>query len=104
RTSPNYIVSSFDENIFDQGCTRIGGDRLEDALYDQAVRIIMETGIASTTSLQRRLKIGYPRAASLIDEMERQGVVSPQDGSKQRKILIGKGDFSSNQLKDTNDF
>ncbi|WP_108623769.1 FtsK/SpoIIIE family DNA translocase [Candidatus Similichlamydia epinepheli] len=104
RTSPNYIVSSFDEHISEHGGTRLGADRLEDVLYDQAVRIIIETGVASTTSLQRRLKIGYPRAASLIDEMERQGVVSQQDGSKQRKILIGKGDFTSHSLKDPDEF
>lgn len=58
-----------------------------DEIYDEAVRIVMEMGKASTSTLQRRLRIGYGRAARLIDIMERDGLVGPADGSKPREIL-----------------
>jgi DNA segregation ATPase FtsK/SpoIIIE, S-DNA-T family len=58
-----------------------------DALFDEAVRLVFEFGKASTSLLQRRLRIGYGRAAHLIDMMERDGLVGPADGSKPREIL-----------------
>ncbi len=58
-----------------------------DALYDDAVRLVFEFGKASTSLLQRRLRIGYGRAAHLIDMMHRDGLVGPADGSKPREIL-----------------
>jgi S-DNA-T family DNA segregation ATPase FtsK/SpoIIIE len=58
-----------------------------DALFDDAVRLVFEFGKASTSLLQRRLRIGYGRAAHLIDLMERDGLVGPADGSKPREIL-----------------
>ncbi len=58
-----------------------------DELFDDAVRLIFEFGKASTSLLQRRLRIGYGRAAHLIDLMERDGLVGPADGSKPREIL-----------------
>ena len=58
-----------------------------DALFDDAVRLVFEFGKASTSLLQRRLRIGYGRAAHLIDMMERDGLVGPADGSKPREIL-----------------
>ena len=57
-------------------------------MYDQARSIVTETNNASTTFLQRKLKIGYARAASLMDELEQKGVIGPQEGSKPRRILI----------------
>lgn len=57
------------------------------ALYEQAVKLVIETQAASASFLQRRLKIGYNRAARLIEEMESQGVVGPQEGAKRRKVL-----------------
>jgi S-DNA-T family DNA segregation ATPase FtsK/SpoIIIE len=59
----------------------------DDDLFDDAVRLIFEFGKASTSLLQRRLRIGYGRAAHLIDMMERDGLVGPADGSKPREIL-----------------
>jgi S-DNA-T family DNA segregation ATPase FtsK/SpoIIIE len=59
----------------------------DDALFDDAVRLVFEFGKASTSLLQRRLRIGYGRAAHLIDMMERDGLVGPADGSKPREIL-----------------
>jgi S-DNA-T family DNA segregation ATPase FtsK/SpoIIIE len=60
-----------------------------DEIYGEALRIILETGQASISYLQRRLKLGYSRAARLIDMMEYNGVVGPKDGSKNREILVG---------------
>ncbi|MBI4237427.1 MAG: DNA translocase FtsK [Deltaproteobacteria bacterium] len=59
-----------------------------DELYDQAVRLVTETGQASISMVQRRLRIGYNRAARLIERMEMEGVVGPSMGSKPREILV----------------
>jgi S-DNA-T family DNA segregation ATPase FtsK/SpoIIIE len=58
-----------------------------DEVYDEAVRIVVESGKASTSLLQRRLRLGYGRAARLIDMMEKDGIVSAPDGSKPREVL-----------------
>ncbi len=58
-----------------------------DAVYDEAVQLVVESGKASTSLLQRRLRLGYGRAARLIDMMERDGIVSAPDGSKPREVL-----------------
>jgi S-DNA-T family DNA segregation ATPase FtsK/SpoIIIE len=63
------------------------GDDSNDELFEDAVRLVMEFGKASTSLLQRRLRIGYGRAAHLIDMMERDGIVGPAEGSKPREIL-----------------
>jgi DNA segregation ATPase FtsK/SpoIIIE, S-DNA-T family len=65
----------------------MAGDDGNDELFEDAVRLILEFGKASTSLLQRRLRIGYGRAAHLIDMMERDGIVGPADGSKPREIL-----------------
>ncbi|MBQ4378279.1 MAG: DNA translocase FtsK [Treponema sp.] len=59
----------------------------EDPLYDQALQIVIQTGKASASYLQRRLKIGYNRAARLVEEMEERGIVGPANGSKPREII-----------------
>jgi len=63
------------------------GEGEQDEMYDQAVRVVTESGQASISYVQRRLKVGYNRAARMIEAMERAGVVGPPDGSKGRKIL-----------------
>ena len=63
------------------------GDNAHDELYQDAVRIVLEYGKASTSLLQRRLRIGYGRAAHLIDLMERDGIVGAADGPKPREVL-----------------
>ncbi len=68
------------------------GEMRRDEKYGEAVRIVIEMGRASTSVLQRRLRIGYGRAASIIDMMEREGIVGPEDGSKPRQVLV-KADF-----------
>ncbi len=84
----NYLIPSFDAfrptELLDKQESKTTG---KDALYDQALNIVLSTKNASTTYLQRKLKIGYARAASLIDELEENGVISAQDGSKPRRVL-----------------
>lgn len=70
----------------------MNGEMKRDEKYEEAVRIVIEMGRASTSVLQRRLRIGYGRAASIIDMMYREGIVGPEDGSKPRQVLV-KADF-----------
>jgi S-DNA-T family DNA segregation ATPase FtsK/SpoIIIE len=60
----------------------------KDELYDKAVELIISTGQASASYLQRKLRLGYARAARIIDQMEQEGIVGPSKGSKPREILI----------------
>jgi S-DNA-T family DNA segregation ATPase FtsK/SpoIIIE len=80
------------------------GDAVEfekDELYDEAARIVVGSGQASISYLQRRLRIGFSRAARLVDMMEADGLVSPAAGSKPREVLVDKGYFDEvdNQLR-----
>ena len=61
-----------------------------DPVLDEAIKVVVENGMASTSLLQRKLKLGYARAARIIDEMETRGIVGPYEGSKPRKVLITK--------------
>ncbi len=60
----------------------------EDPMIKEAIRVVVENGLASTSLLQRKLKLGYARAARIIDEMEQRGIVGGYEGSKPRKVLI----------------
>ncbi|WP_419803832.1 DNA translocase FtsK 4TM domain-containing protein [Terriglobus sp.] len=84
-------VEGFLEGPKDDKAGRDGADGSAeddgDELFDDAVRLVFEFGKASTSLLQRRLRIGYGRAAHLIDLMERDGLVGPADGSRPREIL-----------------
>lgn len=71
----------------------------EDELLPQAITLVVESGQASTSMLQRRLKLGYARAARLIDQMEQRGIVGPFEGSKPRKVLISRDDWKEMQLR-----
>jgi S-DNA-T family DNA segregation ATPase FtsK/SpoIIIE len=76
---------SRESTIFDSG-NMSDGD--QDSMFEEAREIVIKSGKASTSYLQRRLKIGYSRAARLIDELEEAGVVGPANGSKPREILV----------------
>ena len=81
-----FLESPRDEKGRDLDADPEDGDG-NDELFEDAVRLVLEFGKASTSLLQRRLRIGYGRAAHLIDMMERDGIVGPADGSKPREIL-----------------
>ncbi|MCC6806545.1 MAG: DNA translocase FtsK [Deltaproteobacteria bacterium] len=86
----------YDENILKpreseegDGTGAMGGeDEYEDELYDQAVAFVAEQRYASVSMIQRRMRIGYNRAARLIERMEKEGIVGPGDGAKPREVLI----------------
>ena len=87
---PEYI----DDEIFveddedEEGNVDLFGNNMdEDPLYDQALEIVVQSGKASASYIQRRLKIGYNRAARLVEEMEERGIVGPANGSKPREII-----------------
>jgi DNA segregation ATPase FtsK/SpoIIIE, S-DNA-T family len=62
-------------------------DGEQDPMYQDAVRVVLEMGKASTSTLQRRLRLGYGRAARILDMMQREGIIGPPDGSKPREVL-----------------
>ena len=70
-----------------------------DELFPAAVEVVLETGQASVSMLQRRLKLGYSRAARLVDQMEERGIVGPFEGSKPRQLLITKAQWQELQMK-----
>jgi len=92
QRKPVYTIEATD--ITTSGGNGAADDNgISDPIYEQAVRMIVTTGYASTSMIQRKFKIGYTRAARLVDAMEQQGIVGPLDGSKPREILINKEDL-----------
>ena len=89
----------------EKGAKGVGGSAPEDVddAYDEllpsAIEVVVETGMASVSMLQRRLKLGYSRAARLVDQMEEKGVVGPFEGSKPRQVLISKEQWQEMQYK-----
>ena len=73
------------ERFEDDSSDRAEGD---DELIDRAIDVVVELGQASTSSLQRKLKLGYARAARIMDELEEMGVIGSHEGAKPRKVLI----------------
>jgi S-DNA-T family DNA segregation ATPase FtsK/SpoIIIE len=86
---------SFDESITaDDKADKAGGIEYEkDELYDEAARMVVQSGQVSISSLQRKLRIGFSRAARLVDMMEADGIVSGASGSKPREVLVDRGYF-----------
>jgi len=83
-------VESDDATIPGAGDDELSPD--EDPLLEDAIRLVVEMGTASTSMLQRRLRLGYTRAGRLIDMLERRNVISGYEGSKPRQVLVGAGD------------
>ncbi len=96
---------SYNEEILKQQeeASRSSSYRLnkEDKMFKDAVRVILETGHASVSILQRRLGLGYTRAARLIDAMEEQGIVGGYRGSKPREILVDREEYLKKMNEDT---
>jgi DNA segregation ATPase FtsK/SpoIIIE, S-DNA-T family len=65
----------------------------EDPLLDKAIEVVVQAQTASVSLLQRRLRVGYTRAGRLIDMLERRGIISPYEGSKPRRVLVGEGEL-----------
>ena len=78
-----------------------GGGSGADDLFNQAVQTVIEYGSASVSVLQRRLGIGYPRAARLVDELEKKKIIGPFEGSKPRKILITETEWLEMQARNS---
>ncbi len=79
------------------------GEKADDPKYADAVRVAIEENRISTSLLQRKLEVGYSRAAKLIDRMQSEGIVSPPDGSKPRSILISKEEYFEKFLDNAED-
>ena len=92
QAAPSY-VEEFLQAPPSEDTDDIGGsaedatDGSKDDMYDEAVRVVVEMGKASTSILQRRLRLGYGRAARLLDIMEKDGIIGPPDGSRPREVL-----------------
>jgi len=72
-------------------------DSTEDPLFEQALSIVKQQGSASASMLQRRLRIGYNRAARLIEAMEDEGYIGPADGSRGRTVLVSDDDWDADE-------
>lgn len=91
-------VANYDESIVEEntpGADREGGsvDGELDETLKNAIRLSMEYDMMSTSMLQRRLKLGYPRAARIMDQLEDMGVVGAQEGSKGRPVILTREKF-----------
>ncbi len=96
----NEIKADYDENIISEIEKNVpvakgessGGGSIDscDEMVDKAIEILVDAGQASTSYLQRRLKLGYARAARIIDQLEEMGIVGPSEGSKPRAVLMSK--------------
>ena len=93
-SSSNYdesVIEEIERNASETQSPGEGGDSGDqeyDAMFPDAVEAVVDAGLASVSLLQRRLKLGYSRAARIVDEMESRGIVGPYEGSKPRKVLI----------------
>ncbi len=93
----------YDERIVDvlqrTGEMPWGESDEKDEMFEEAVKLILHTGQASASYLQRRLKLGYARASRLIDQMEQEGILGPSEGSKPREILVDVKSYMLNSAK-----
>lgn len=88
QSPTNYLIPSFDSfRSLDTGPDDDEEPKGKDLMYDQALTIVLASKSASTTYLQRKLKIGYARAASLMDELETNGIIGPQEGARPRRVI-----------------
>jgi DNA segregation ATPase FtsK/SpoIIIE, S-DNA-T family len=93
-----------EESIFSSISPQNGDlEDIDDPLYEDAVRLVLESGVASISMLQRRLKVGHSRASRLIDTMELSGIVGPHIGSKTREILVEPEEYLErlNEIRET---
>jgi len=91
QESPDYTMEPV--QVGEVGSSDALNDAVNDEVYEPAVRMVVMNGYASTSIIQRKFRIGYTRAARLVDAMEQQGIVGPPDGAKPREVLITKDDL-----------
>lgn len=84
--------AQYQEDMIPSEVDEVSIDQETDELYDEAVQLVTEMQTASVSMLQRRFRVGYSRAARIIDQMEQRGVVGPYEGSKPRHVLVPKQD------------
>jgi S-DNA-T family DNA segregation ATPase FtsK/SpoIIIE len=87
QSPTQYLIPSFDTYKAPIDFSAPAGTGSIDPLYEEVKKIVLETGNASTTFIQRKMKLGYARAASLMDQLEHNGVVGPSEGARPRKIF-----------------
>jgi S-DNA-T family DNA segregation ATPase FtsK/SpoIIIE len=90
NAGPDYNMEVMEETAAEEDNKH---DDYEDELLPDAIEVVIDAGQASISMIQRRLRVGYARAARLIDEMEKRGLISGFDGSKPRNVLISKEEF-----------
>lgn len=109
----NEITADYDENIIDEieknapvskTESTTGGGSIDstDEMLESAIQTLVEAGQASTSYLQRKLKLGYARAARIMDQLEEMGIVGEQEGSKPRKVLMTKEQWLESQVSKNN--
>ncbi len=85
-------AAAYDESVLEEVESEAGpesrGDEDVDERYDEAVAVVCDSGGASISMIQRRLRVGYNRAARMIEKMEQEGIVGPADGAKPREVLV----------------
>jgi S-DNA-T family DNA segregation ATPase FtsK/SpoIIIE len=99
QAQPNYEVLPSSLSLA-TGDDDSGESEPDDELFESAVKLVVGGGGASTSMLQRRFKIGYTRAARLVDLMEQRGIVGPLDGAKPRDVLMSRDDVESMFARD----
>ncbi len=115
RNVSEFIVEHSDENEYDQGVlveierqaaeddskksNGFGGEDFGDydARINEAVEVVLDGGMASTSLLQRKLKLGYARAARIMDQLEEKGIIGPHQGAKPREVLISRAEWMQMQ-------
>lgn len=91
QMKPEYDKSIVTDITAEEDLKEVGGDK--DEKYEDAVELVLQTGHASISMVQRKLRVGYNRAARMIEDMEKNGIVGPSDGSRPREILIRRETF-----------
>ena len=98
------LVEALDQNSDIQDQTIEGVSGQEDSLYEDARRIVIQQRKASASLLQRKLRIGYARAARLIDTLEDKGIVGPSRGAKPREVYLSDADEQGSTEEDDNNW
>jgi len=93
-------ASGTEESSASEEESQLDGDA---ELIEKAIEVVVSAGQASTSNLQRRLKLGYARAARIMDELEEMGIIGPYEGAKPRRVLLSKMQYEERKLRKMND-